>query len=236
LQNIIPSLPTPAEYDSVPAGSPSVGNDTNNRRLNYVASFPVTSIKYGLQVLAPYVWGAQPDMVLSGPNVGANTGWHDQFSGTIGVAAYASSTGIPAVAFSGSDSNPRPYTALQPGDVSHLYSALSIYILSQLLGSGKPYLLPGTFLNVNFPEPSAACPTVGGFKFVLTKSLITSPGITCGPHQRPMPVEETVRAAGCSVSITAMTPRKPSLKVDASPDVQQTVQQKLAAILSCFGD
>lgn len=39
--------------------------------LNYVASFPVTAMKYGLQRLAPSVFGGSPDIVVSGPNVGS---------------------------------------------------------------------------------------------------------------------------------------------------------------------
>ncbi|KAG9013939.1 hypothetical protein FRB94_004319 [Tulasnella sp. JGI-2019a] len=236
LHSVIPLLVIPAEYNSVPAFRPSIGHNTSDDRLNYVASFPVTAMKYGLQKLAQSVLGGSPDIVLSGPNVGGNIGPQDQFSGTIGVAAAAAvSYGIPAIAFSGADRTKRPYTDLRPGDISHLYSALSMTILSQVLASGKPYLPTNTFLNINFPKPSDACLAASAFKFILTTSEPVPSGqaVQCGGAI--IPDEATVIASECRVSITAMTSESAlMIKKDVSLDVQRQVQAKLAPILSCY--
>lgn len=42
---------------------------TRSARLNYVNSFPVTAVKYGLKTVAPKYF-SKPDFVLAGPNVG----------------------------------------------------------------------------------------------------------------------------------------------------------------------
>lgn len=42
------------------------------------------SAEYGITTLAPKFWnGAKPDFLVSGPNVGANTGLAAFFSGTV---------------------------------------------------------------------------------------------------------------------------------------------------------
>ena len=48
-------------------------------RFNYVNEFPADAAKYGIQTLSPKFFGGPPDFVVSGPNVGLNTGyvvWH----------------------------------------------------------------------------------------------------------------------------------------------------------------
>ena len=58
------------EYNSCPAGSPAEGANATEPRWNYVNSYPVTSMKYGVQTLAPKFFGGPPDLVVSGFNVG----------------------------------------------------------------------------------------------------------------------------------------------------------------------
>ena len=72
------------EFDSIPVGSPGIGSDASDKRLNYVDSFPVTAIKNGIK-LAPSLLGGGPDLVVSGPNVGSNLGLVTQISGTMCV-------------------------------------------------------------------------------------------------------------------------------------------------------
>lgn len=40
-------------------------------RLNYVNSFPVDAVRFGIQTLSPKFFGGAPDFVVSGPNVGS---------------------------------------------------------------------------------------------------------------------------------------------------------------------
>jgi len=71
-------------------GAPAVGPFTKagytGGDYNYVHGTPVMSTMYGLDVLAPARWGKAPDLVLSGPNEGQNTGRVVNSSGTVGNA------------------------------------------------------------------------------------------------------------------------------------------------------
>lgn len=58
------------EFNSCPAGSPAYGSNSSNPRLNYVNSYPVTAIRYGIQTLSPKFFGGAPDIAVAGYNVG----------------------------------------------------------------------------------------------------------------------------------------------------------------------
>lgn len=62
------------QYDSCPNGSNPVGCNASEPRLNYVNSYPATSMRYGLLALGERFFGARglPDLALAGINVG---GW-----------------------------------------------------------------------------------------------------------------------------------------------------------------
>ena len=63
-------LTEPCEYDSCPTGSPAEGNNASDTRLNYVNSYPVTSMRYGIQTVSPTFFGGAPDIAVAGFNVG----------------------------------------------------------------------------------------------------------------------------------------------------------------------
>jgi len=66
-------LSEPCEFDSCPTGSPAIGFNASNPRLNYVNSYPATAMSYGIRTLAPQFFGGAPDFAVSGPNtVGRN--------------------------------------------------------------------------------------------------------------------------------------------------------------------
>ncbi|KAL8897045.1 MAG: hypothetical protein Q9192_002768 [Flavoplaca navasiana] len=67
-----PAIPLtkPCQFNSCPAGSPATGFNTSNPRLNYVNSFPVTSMRYGIQTLSPKYFGGAPELAVAGFNVG----------------------------------------------------------------------------------------------------------------------------------------------------------------------
>lgn len=58
------------EFNSCPAGSPPIGRNSSQPRFNYVNSFPVTSMRYGIQNLSEEFFGGPPDIAVAGPNVG----------------------------------------------------------------------------------------------------------------------------------------------------------------------
>lgn len=62
---------TGCEFDSCPAGSPAVGFNASMPRFNYVNSYPVTSMRYGIQNLSQTFFGGAPDLAVAGFNVGS---------------------------------------------------------------------------------------------------------------------------------------------------------------------
>ncbi|KAJ9328080.1 hypothetical protein DTO027B5_925 [Paecilomyces variotii] len=222
------------EFSSCPAGSPATGSNSSDTRLNYVNSYPVTSVKYGVQNFAPNFFNGDPDLVVAGPNVGANLGSTVQISGTVGAASAASNQlGIPAIAFSGTTGSQTAWNVATP-DYSTLYADLSVNLTNTLLASGTPYLPNGTYLNVNFPSAGSgtSCTAAADFKFVLSRILSTSGTTisTCGSDTLPTETS-VVDTDGCYVSVSV---GNASTKNDATADQQSVVLQKLENILSCL--
>ncbi|KAJ8472946.1 hypothetical protein ONZ51_g8184 [Trametes cubensis] len=168
-------LQSPCEFDTCPTGSPAEGFNASNPGLNYVNSFPVDAVRFGIQTLAPEFYGSAPDFVVSGPNVGsehlcyavvphtskthiANLGTVTLNSGTVGAACEAAKEGIPSTAFSASSLSQVSYTTLaskttSPDTLSALiYARLTANFTSILLSSPNagPVLPPGITLNVNY--------------------------------------------------------------------------------------
>ncbi|KAI4212351.1 MAG: hypothetical protein LQ351_004921 [Letrouitia transgressa] len=229
-------LTKPCEFNSCPSGSPATGFNASNPRLNYVNSYPVTSIRYGIQAVAPKYFGSTaPDLAVTGPNVGANLGSTVLISGTVGAATEAAKEGVPSIAFSGTSGSQTAWTAPVDTYVS-IYGALSTNVTQTLANSAKPYLPADTWLNVNFPAVSSSnCNSPSKFKFVLSR--INSAGSdtpadvrTCSSDR--LPTESTVvRKTGCYASISVGVA---SSKEDASTATQSIALAKLGKILSCL--
>ncbi|KAG8944412.1 hypothetical protein FRC04_001992 [Tulasnella sp. 424] len=218
-----------AEYDSIPDGAPESGFNQTDPRLNYANGTPVAAIAHGFKELTTKFWGGdKPDIVLSGPNVGFNLGVQTLFSGTVGVANFAVKQGVPAIAFSGGDDERRPWTALQKGDVAHLYSQLAMTITDQVTSS-VPFLPEGVSLNVNFPKLSANCLKAEDFKFVHTTIYPFVPTIQCTGSVKAPDEADVIASGACLVSISVMG----SHKLDVGQATQTTVFNKLEPILSC---
>jgi len=62
---------------------------TNRQQMQYVNSYPVTAVSYGIQTLAPRFFQGVPDIAVTGPNVGSNLGLSVLVSGTVGAATEA---------------------------------------------------------------------------------------------------------------------------------------------------
>jgi len=223
-------LASAGEYNSIPAGAPAEGSDASDPRLNYVNSYPVTAVKYGIKTVAPNYFGSsKPDFILAGPNVGANLGLINLLSGTVGVASEGAQEGIPSIAFSAAGNDFHSYTGLVDGDASHVYSQLSVKILDTLVASGAPYLPKNTFLNVNYGKPTANCTTADKYSFVFSKAYSAWLGPSCG--QYPVPDESSAQmSTECLATISPLT----SIKTGPTMQVQQAVMAKFAPILSCY--
>ncbi|KAL8700094.1 MAG: hypothetical protein Q9201_005643 [Fulgogasparrea decipioides] len=228
-------LTKPCEFNSCPTGSPAQGFNASNPRLNYVNSYPVTSMRYGIQTLSPKFFGGKPDLAVAGFNVGANLGSTTLISGTVGAATEAAKEGIPAIAFSGTTGSQTAWTAPVP-QYAATYADLSTNVTQTLIASGKPYLPSNIWLNVNFPASSTTtCSSPRSFKFVLSRINSAGSGTaadvkTCGSTR--LPTESTVvGTTGCYASISV---GKADTKGDASAADQAVVLGKLGEILSCL--
>lgn len=152
-------------WGSVAAGSAGVGTAPGNPDIHYVDGSPVMALLYGLDVAAPAKWGKQPDLVISGPNEGNNTGLVVNSSGTVANALYGINRGVPSIAISAGETTGRSFASLVPGtDVAYKGAEVVLQILETLKRKGKlpvPLLPAGTGLNVNIPAVTGACNASG---------------------------------------------------------------------------
>ncbi|KAL8912208.1 MAG: hypothetical protein Q9171_002770 [Xanthocarpia ochracea] len=234
----IPATPLikPCQFESCPTGSPAQGFNASNPRLNYVNSFPVTSIRYGIQAVSPKFFGGAPELAVAGFNVGANLGPTTLISGTVGAATEAAKRGIPAIAFSGISGSPIAWTTTPIPTYVSTYANLSVIITQTLIASGKPFLPSGIWLNVNYPaSSSSSCSSPQDFQFVLSRINTAFWGtpadvMTCGGTRLPRE-RDVVGSNGCYASISV---GRANTKGDADAEDQAVVLSKLWKILSCL--
>ncbi|KAJ8472938.1 hypothetical protein ONZ51_g8188 [Trametes cubensis] len=231
-------LTEPCEFDTCPTGSPAMGFNTSNPRLNYVNGYPVDAARYGIQTLAPRFYaGAQPDFVVSGPNVGSNLGLVVLFSGTVGAACEAARSGIPAAAFSGVSGSEVSYTTLTTDAngtssvAARIYSDLTATFVGALTASGAtrpgPLLPAGVIVNVNYAAIDS-CPSAASYEWVFSRlvwNVFATDVHTCGSDH--LPTESTVVDAGCYASLSVLDAQS---KLDANATMQAQVMANLEAL------
>ncbi|PKS08193.1 hypothetical protein jhhlp_005469 [Lomentospora prolificans] len=226
----------PCQYNSCPAGSGAIGVDATNPRLNWVNSYPVTAMRYGISTISTQFWNGQlPDLAVSGPNVGSNLWLAVHFSGTVGAAVYAAhEVGVPAIAFSGASDGTLAWNTNPAPTRSLVYGELARRLTDAVLASGKPYLPSDVWLNVNFPEVGDACATADDFKWVLSRinpGLFSAADVEhCGGTRLPTETD-VVNADGCYISISV---GDASDKTTAPEDKQAVVLGKLKNMLTCL--
>ncbi|KAK4209923.1 5'/3'-nucleotidase sure [Rhypophila decipiens] len=232
------------QYNSCPPNSRSpIGRNDTSPRLNWVNSFPVTSMRYGIDTIGPQHWnGAAPELAVSGPNVGSNLWLSVPFSGTVGTAVYASKqAGIPAIAFSGASGGTLAWNTNPVPLRSTVYAELAGILVDKVVQAGKPYLPQDVWLNVNFPDVKEAegkCVDVEQFKWVLSR--INPAGIlsgkdvsTCGADRLPTETDVVNEedGGGCFISVSVGDSND---KTTASKEKQKVVLDKLAGLLTCL--
>lgn len=142
------------------AGDPGAGAMTRpglGEDFHYVDGTPVMAMLYGIDVAANERWGKAPDLVLSGPNIGQNSGNIVVSSGTVSNVQYAIMRDIPAVALSAGENSASGADLANP--LSTIVARRSLELLDSLEAAshGGRLLPPGLALNVNFPDaPEAA--------------------------------------------------------------------------------
>ena len=163
----VTNLARDTRFGTVKAGAPGVGADPNDANVFYVDGTPVMAMLYGLDVVAPKRWSGQPDLVISGPNEGANLGAINNSSGTFNNALYAINRGIPAIAVSYSGTSGRSYAALNAGDMEYQVADLVVKLVAQLDAqrAGGRLLPNGVGLNVNVPVFGSGAGSTLPFRF-----------------------------------------------------------------------
>ncbi|RPD60811.1 sure-like protein [Lentinus tigrinus ALCF2SS1-6] len=229
----------PCEFNTCPTGSPATGSNATNPRLNYVNGYPVDAARYGIQTLAPQFFdGAQPDFLVSGPNVGSNLGLVVLLSGTVGAACEAARSGIPAAAFSGASGSEVSYTTLESDPTAastlaaQVYANLTSNFVSAITSSPGPFLPSGVIVNVNYAAIDN-CPTSASYKWVFSRlvwNIFETDFETCNSNH--LPSETSVVNAGCYASVSVISS---SSKLDVNSTLQGQVFDRLQSLsLACL--
>ncbi|EHR69834.1 putative acid phosphatase [Burkholderiales bacterium JOSHI_001] len=147
----------------LPAGTAGVGSDPGDPDVFYVNGTPVMACLYGIDVQAPKVWGQAPDLVISGPNEGNNTGHINNSSGTFNAMLYAVNRQLPAIAVSDNVTAQLTWsTALPPTSRPFEVADIVVRLVDRLerdedkhSNAGRRLLPEGLGLNVNVPAFTA---------------------------------------------------------------------------------
>ncbi|KAA1132595.1 hypothetical protein PGTUg99_011408 [Puccinia graminis f. sp. tritici] len=238
-------LREPGEYDTVPVGAPGVGHDPADPRVWYVNAFPLDGIRFGLDTLTARFYGGMPDLIVTGPNVGKNTGLQDRFSGTLGAAAFGSRQGVTAIAISADDDNRHGY---QTGDSeeksSEIYAKATMRVLDEFIlkmentaeGPPNDFVVPaGCVLNINLQRagPQTDCRSAHDYRFVLTTifGIRHQSGINhCGSPF--LPGEQAVLDSpnGCWAAVTLIQSHS---FLDGSSEQKQALLDRAPEFFSC---
>ncbi|KAL1644941.1 hypothetical protein SLS58_004012 [Diplodia intermedia] len=162
-----PTLLTPGEFSSVPAGAPALGSDPADSHKWYYNGTPAACTFVALDHVLPRVWpnaSSAPDLLVAGPNVGQNLGaFLYTLSGTMGAAYAAVGRGVPAIAVSaGSVGGQRSWEWLNETtpsgwpDPATLHARLTVRLVERLAratGSGERVLPLGYGLKYVWKSP-----------------------------------------------------------------------------------
>ncbi|KAH9814019.1 survival protein sure-like phosphatase/nucleotidase [Melampsora americana] len=225
------------EYNSIKKGSPGTGHDEEDDHIWYVNAFPLDGIRYGLDNLVEKYLGGNPQLVVTGPNVGMNVNIMDFFSGTLGAASYAANRGIPAIAISAAGGLRHSYKDSNAHDSSHIYAQASLRIIEALLQTPQDssYLPVNTTLNVNLQAagPGTNCQTASDYKFVLTtihRVYLDHDLSHCGSNRLKSEASIIRRKSGCWASVSVLHNR---FGGRANVAEQEYVRNRFGDFLSC---
>ncbi|KJK76221.1 hypothetical protein H634G_08627 [Metarhizium anisopliae BRIP 53293] len=150
------SLTGPSQYDIIPAGAPSVGTDPHDSQIWYYNGTPAActfvALDYVLPRHAPF---NVPDLIVTGPNFGANLGpfvW--TLSGTAGASYAATERSVPSIAIAGSNKKIAYFDIKNETNEATWTAKVSVKVIEQIISSapdGSPLLPLGYGLTVNIP-------------------------------------------------------------------------------------
>ncbi|WP_433801230.1 5'/3'-nucleotidase SurE [Actinomycetospora sp. CA-084318] len=126
------------------AGASSDGRtelEEKERGVYAVDGYPVDAVRAGLDLMR----ADPPDLVVSGTNLGHNSGTGIVESGTVGAAVTAARAGIPAIA-----------SSTHRGRSEDDCAATAAYVTRLVQRLGPPLFAPGVVVNVNYPAGERA--------------------------------------------------------------------------------
>src|SRR5262249_11220647 len=149
--------------------------DPADPNVSYVNGSPVMACLYGIDVKAPKTFGKLPDLVISGPNEGNNTGHINSSSGTVNNVYYAINRSLPAIGVSDAATTQMEFTALTA--TSRAYEVADIVrklvdALDRLRKPNSSVLPAGVGLNVNIPDFAVGAGS--GLPYILTQMGIAT--------------------------------------------------------------
>lgn len=163
------------------AGTPGVGTDAGDADVSYVNGTPVAACLYGVDVLARKKWGGAPDLVISGPNEGNNTGAINASSGTFNNLVYMINRNLPAMAVSDAATAQVNWSGALPAthrayEVAGIVVKLVDALVANKAKAGGLLMPEGVGLNVNVPDFSAGGGAALPFRFTrIGKATAYSP-------------------------------------------------------------
>jgi 5'-nucleotidase len=153
------NLTSPAQYDIIPAGAPSLGTDPNDSNIWYYNGTPAACTFVALDFVLPRYyedWEGAPDLLVAGPNYGLNLGpFVYSLSGTVGATYAAVARSIPAIATSATN-DAIDYRSIMNTTNQATWAAKVAYtVVKEFIdntGEDQPILPLGYGINVNIPE------------------------------------------------------------------------------------
>lgn len=171
------TLEADGEFGYVKAGEPAWGHEIDDDHIWYFDGTPSSCIAFAINYIEPHFFKnatSKFDLAVAGPNEGTNMSPSTfTLSGTIGAAYNAVYRGIPAVAFSGSNTNNSFFkddlNLSNSNSPSTIYANLVVTFVEALFTKqgDLPRALPlGVGMNVNFPPVGTEDPFCCDPKFV----------------------------------------------------------------------
>lgn len=136
-------------------GQPGVGVDPADPAIAYVWGSPVMACLYGIDVKAPKTFGRVPELIVSGPNEGNNTGQINASSGTVNNVYYGINRGIATIGVSDAVTAQVDFPALTPASRAYEVADIVVEFIGTLernqRRAGGRLIPDGVGLNVNVP-------------------------------------------------------------------------------------
>lgn len=141
-------------------GKLDVQHPSGDPNVYAVSTTPAGTVIFGVEQV---FGGDKPDLVISGANVGSNTGFDTNFSGTVGAAVVGSGFfGIPSIAVS---------TATKRGEEGSAAYRQTAELLRKMIEQGLPKLNEGAILNINYPLLAEGEDNAKGVRYAPTAAV-----------------------------------------------------------------